>query len=94
MRKSCPLSVEIEDDRFVGGFGPFAGGIRATSGPEYRGAVTEVAISTGVLSAGRVDRGLNCLVNEGAAGVRPGVGNGLTGTHFDFIWRKARLDTL
>ncbi|MFF5138888.1 hypothetical protein ACFY6U_03895 [Streptomyces sp. NPDC013157] len=94
MRQSRPLSVEIRDNRFVDGFGPFTDGIHATSGPEYRGAVTEVAVGTGVLSADRVDRGLNCLLNEGAAGVRPGVGNGLTGMHFDFISREARLDTL
>ncbi|MFJ8490343.1 hypothetical protein ACIRBZ_18580 [Streptomyces sp. NPDC094038] len=94
MRTSCRLSVEIRDKRFVDGFGPFADGIHATSGPEYRGAVTEVATGTGVLSADRVDGGLNCLLNEGAAGVHPGVGNGLTGMHFDFISREARPDTL
>ena len=93
-RKSCPLSVRIRDNRFVDGFGPFADGIHATSGPEYRGAVTEVTVGTGVLSAGRVDWGLNCLLNEGAAGVHLGVGNGLTGMHFDLISREARLDTL
>ncbi|MFF4115893.1 hypothetical protein ACFY0P_20790 [Streptomyces sp. NPDC001714] len=48
MRKSCPLSVGIQDDRF-------ADGILATSGPEYGGAATEVAVGTGVLSADRVD---------------------------------------
>ncbi|MEU9454326.1 hypothetical protein [Streptomyces sp. NPDC048277] len=94
MRRSCPLQVRIQDNRFVDGFGPFAGGIDATSGPEYRGAVTEVAIGTGVLSADRVDWSVNCLLNEGAAGVHLGVGNGLTGMHFDFISREARLDTL
>ncbi|MEU6200471.1 hypothetical protein [Streptomyces sp. NPDC047061] len=85
MRKSCPLYVRIQDNRFVDGFGPFADGIHATSGPEYRGAVTEVAIGTGALSADRVNWSLNCLLNEGAAGVHLGVGNGLTGMHYDFV---------
>ncbi|MFD4506312.1 hypothetical protein [Streptomyces sp. NPDC058457] len=93
-RKSCPLYVRIQGHRFVDGFGPFADGIHATGGPGCRGAVTEVAIGTGVLSADRVDRSLNCLFNGGAADVRPGVGNGLPGMHSDFISHEARLDTL
>ncbi|GGN00535.1 hypothetical protein [Streptomyces fuscichromogenes] len=72
MRKCCPLYAWIRGNRFVDGFGPFTAGIHAASGPEYRGAVTEVAVGTGVLSADRVDWSLNCLLNEGAAGVRLG----------------------
>jgi hypothetical protein len=93
MRKACPLYVTIHENRFVDGFGPWAEGIDATSGPEYQGAVTEVAVGTGVLPKARVDWSLNCLLNEGAAGVHLGVGNGLTGMHFDFISAEARLDT-
>ncbi|MER7841279.1 hypothetical protein ABTY98_36715 [Streptomyces sp. NPDC096040] len=94
IRKSGPLRLRIEGNRFADGSGPFADGIRATGAPEYRGAVTEVAIGTGVLSADRVDWSLNCLLDAGAAGVRLGVGNGLTGRHFDSISPGARLDTL
>ncbi|MFJ9559275.1 hypothetical protein ACIRQQ_04420 [Streptomyces fuscichromogenes] len=94
MRKSCPLYARIQDNRFVDGFGPFSDGIHAASGPGYRGAVTEVAVGVGVLSADRVDWSLYCLLNEGAAGVRLGVGNGLTGMHFDFVSREARLDVI
>jgi hypothetical protein len=93
MRKACPLYVTIEDNRFVDGFGAWADGIDATSGPEYQGAVTEVAIGTGLLDPARVDWSLNCLLNEGAAGVHLGVGNGLNGMHFDFISTEARLAT-
>ncbi|MFG3021423.1 hypothetical protein ACGFZQ_23235 [Streptomyces sp. NPDC048254] len=59
-----------------------------------RGTATEVAVGAGVLSADRVHGSLNCLLDEGAAGVRPGVGDGLTGMHVDFISREDRLDTL
>ena len=93
MRKACPLYVTIVDNRFVDGFGPWAKGIDAASGPEYRGAVTEVALGTGMLPPENVDWNLNCLLNEGAAGIHLGVGNGLTGMHFDFISTEARLDT-
>lgn len=91
MRTACPLQITIEDNRFTGGFGPWADGIDATSGREYGGAVTEVAIGTGLLDASRVDWSLNCLLNEGAAGIHLGVGNGLTGMHFDFIAKEAGL---
>ncbi|MFD3586232.1 hypothetical protein [Streptomyces sp. NPDC058683] len=93
-RNSCPLLVAVQGNRSVDGLGPFADGIHATSGPEHRGAGTEVAIGAGVLSAARVDRSLNCLLGEGAAGVRPRVGNGLAGRHFDFNSRNDRLDAL
>lgn len=93
MRKACPLYVTIEGNHFVDGFGPWADGIDATSGPQYRGAVTEVAIGTGLLDPAHVDWSLNCLLNEGAAGVHLGVGNGLDGMHFDFISTEARLVT-
>lgn len=93
MRRACPLYVTIEDNRFVDGFGPWADGIDATSGPEYRAAVTEIAIGTGLLDPARVDWSLNCLLNEGAAGIHLGVGNGLDGMHFDFISTEARLVT-
>ncbi|MER5513399.1 hypothetical protein [Streptomyces sp. NPDC002763] len=59
-----------------------------------RGTATEVAVGAGVLSADRVHGSLNCLLDEGAAGVRPGVGDGLTGMHLDFVSREDRLDTL
>ncbi|WP_405741822.1 hypothetical protein OG885_42100 [Streptomyces sp. NBC_00028] len=49
--------------------------------------------STGHLDPARVDGSLNCLLNEGAAGVHLGVGNGLDGVHFDFISTEARLVT-
>ncbi|MET8976331.1 hypothetical protein ABZX85_12015 [Streptomyces sp. NPDC004539] len=91
MRKACPLYVTVEDNRFVGGFGPWADGIDDTSGPAYRTAVTEIAVGTGLLDPARVDWSLNCLLNEGAAGIHLGVGNGLDGMHFDFISTEARL---
>ena len=94
MRKACPLYVTLRDNRFVDGFGPWTEGIDATSGPEYQTAITEVALGTGVLPPDRVDWSLNCLLNEGAAGIHLGVGNGLTGMHFDFISTEARLDPL
>ncbi|MER6537327.1 hypothetical protein ABT215_26740 [Streptomyces sp900105755] len=93
-RKSCPPQVRIQDNRFVDGFGPFADCVHAVGAPGHRGAVAEAATGTCVLSAGRLDRSLNCLLNEGAAGVRPGVGDGLTGIPSELISRKARLDTL
>ncbi|WP_247538116.1 hypothetical protein [Ralstonia pseudosolanacearum] len=92
MRKACPLQVEVRDNRIVDGLGPWAEGIDALSGPEYRGAITEVAVGTGALPREHMDWSLNCLVNEGAAGIHIGVGNGLTGMHFDFISTEARLD--
>ncbi|MER6222617.1 hypothetical protein ABT189_19000 [Streptomyces sp900105755] len=87
MRKSCPPQVRTQGNGF-------AGGIHATSGPECRGAVAEDATGTGVLSAGGVGWSLNCLLNGGAVGVHPGVGNGLAGMRSDLISREARLDGL
>ncbi len=92
MRRACPLQVQVRDNRIVDGLGLWADGIDAMSGPEYRGAITEVAVGTGALPLEHVDWSLNCLVNEGAAGIHIGVGNGLTGMHFDFISTEARLD--
>lgn len=92
MRRACPLYLSIRDNRIVDGLDRWADGINALSGPEYRGAVTEVAIGTGVLPADHVDWSLNCLLNESAAGIHLGVGNGLTGMHFDFISTKVALD--
>ncbi|WP_241162922.1 hypothetical protein [Ralstonia solanacearum] len=62
------------------------------SGPQYHYALTEVAIGTGALPLGRVEWGLNSVLNEGATGIHIGVGNGLNGIHFDFISTEARLD--
>jgi hypothetical protein len=92
MRKACPLQVSVRDSRIADGFGPWAEGIDAMSGPEYRGAITEVAFGTGVLPLDRVDWTLNCQINESAAGIHLGVGNGITGIHFDFISTGAWLD--
>jgi hypothetical protein len=54
--------------------------------------LTEVAIGTGALPLGRVEWSLNSVLNEGATGIHVGVGNGLNGTHFDFISTEARLE--
>lgn len=92
MRKACPLILSIVDNRIVDGLGPWTGDIETLSGPEYRGAVTEVAIGTGALPLDGIDWSLNCLLNESAAGIHLGVGNGLTGMHFDFLATEASLD--
>jgi hypothetical protein len=92
IRKACPLQVSICDNRIVGGLGQWADSIDAMSGPEYRGAITEVAVGTGALPRDRVNWSLNCVLNEGAAGIHVGIGNGLTGMHFDFLSTEAQLD--
>lgn len=92
MRKACPLVLEVRDSRIVDGLGRFADDIDLMSGPEYRGAVTEVAIGTGVLPMDRVDWSRNCVLNESAAGIHLGVGNGLNGMHFDFLAMEASLN--
>lgn len=94
LRKACPLQITIRDNRIVDGLGEWSGSVDALSGPEYRGALTEVAIGTGALPLDRVDWGLNCVLNEGATGIHIGVGNGLNGMHFDFISTGARLNGL
>lgn len=94
MRRACPMQIVIRDNRIVDGLGHWAAGVDAMSGPEYRGAVTEIAVGTAGMPLDRVDWSLNCLVNEGAAGVHVGVGNGLTGVHFDFISKEAQIDGL
>ncbi|MFI6956515.1 hypothetical protein ACIBJI_23965 [Nocardia sp. NPDC050408] len=92
MRKACPLHISIRDSRIVDGLGPWTKGIDDMSGPEYRGAITEMAFGTGSLPPDRVDWSLNCQINESAAGVHLGVGNGITGIHFDFISAGAWLN--
>ncbi len=92
LRKVCPFQVTIEDNRIVDGFGEWAKAIHTLSGPQYHYALTEVAIGTGALPLGRVEWGLNSVLNEGATGIHIGVGNGLNGIHFDFISTEARLD--
>lgn len=91
IRKACPLQVSIRDNRFVDGLDRWADRLAAVSGPDYD-AITEVAVATGILPPDRVDWSLNCLLNEGAAGIHIGIGNGLTGMHFDFISTEAQLD--
>ncbi len=91
MRKACPLRVTIRDNIIVDGLGPWAAGLAAVTGPDYR-AVTEVAVGTGILPPESVDWSLNCVLNEGAAGIHIGIGNSLTGMHFDFMSTEAQLD--
>ncbi|MGY5059935.1 hypothetical protein ACWDFR_38715, partial [Streptomyces sp. 900105755] len=62
--------------------------------PSPPALVAEDADGSGVLFADRVGWSLNGLLNEGAVGVRLGVGNGPTCMRFDLISREARLDTL
>ncbi len=92
LRRACPFQVVIEDNRIVDGFGEWAEAIHTLSGPQYRYALTEVAIGTAALPLGGVEWGLNSVLNEGATGIHIGVGNGLNGAHFDFISTEARLD--
>ena len=91
IRKACPLQVSIRDNRIIGGLGQWADSLDALSGPDYS-AITEVAIGTGILPPDSVDWSLNCVLNEGAAGIHVGIGNALTGMHFDFISKEARFD--
>lgn len=65
--------------------------LAALSGPDHD-TLTEVAVGTGLLPPERVGWRLNCVLNEGAAGVHIGIGNSLTGMHFDFISKEAQLD--
>ena len=90
-RKACPLQVSIRDNRIVDGLGQWADSLGAMNGPDYS-AIPEVAVGTGLLPPDRVDWNLNCVLNEGAAGIHIGIGNGLTGMHFDFISTEAQLD--
>jgi hypothetical protein len=92
IRKACPLQLSIRDSRIVSGLGPWAESIDTLSGREYGGALTEVAFGTASMPVERVDWNLNCPINEGAAGMHVGVGNGLTGIHFDFISTEAWID--
>jgi len=92
LRKACPFQLVVEDNRIVSGLGEWADAIHMLSGSQYGFALTEVAIGTGALPLGRVDRSLNSVLNEGATGIHIGIGNGLNGTHFDFISTEARLD--
>jgi hypothetical protein len=92
MRKACPLDLTIRDSRIVDGFGSWADGVDVMSGPEYRNAITEVAFGTAALPLDLVDWSLNSQMNESAAGVHLGVGNGITGIHFDFISAGAWLE--
>jgi hypothetical protein len=92
LRQACPFQLVVEGNRIVNGFGEWAETIDRLSGPQYGYALTEVAIGTGALPLGRVEWSLNSVLNEGATGIHVGVGNGLNGTHFDFISTEARLE--
>lgn len=94
LRAACPMQITIRDNRIVDGLGAWSDRIDALSGPQYHGAITEVAVGTGTFPLDRLDWSLNCVINEGATGIHVGVGNGLNGLHFDFISREARLDGL
>ena len=91
IRNACPLQVSVRDNRIVDGLGQWADSLAAMSGPNYS-ALTEVAVGTGLLPPDHVDWSLNCVLNEGAAGIHIGIGNALTGMHFDFISTEAQLD--
>lgn len=91
IRQACPVRVTVRDNRIVDGLAPWVDRLDALCGADYS-AITEVAIGTGILPPDRVDWRLNCLINEGAAGIHIGIGNGLTGMHFDFIATEAQLD--
>lgn len=92
IRKACPLQLEIRDSRIAGGLGEWAESVEAMTGPQYRGALTEVAFGTAALPMDRMDWTVNCAVNEFAAGMHLAVGDSVTGIHFDFIGTEAWID--
>lgn len=92
IRRACPLQLEIRESRIVGGLGQWAHDIDVMSGPQYRGALAEIAFSSAALPLDHVDWNLNCAFNEFAAGIHLGIGDSLTGIHFDFISTEAWLD--
>ncbi|MDA8455737.1 hypothetical protein M4R22_13270 [Acidovorax sp. GBBC 3334] len=92
IRRACPLQLTIRDNRIVDGLGPWARDLQTLCGPDDSSALTEVAMGTGLLHPQSLDWNLNCLVNEGAAGIHVGIGNGISGMHFDFISKEAHLD--
>jgi hypothetical protein len=93
IRKACPLQVTVQDNRIVAGLEPWNQGLATVVGPDHS-ALTEVAFGTGLLPLDQVNWNLNCVLNEGAAGIHIGIGNALTGMHFDFIAIEAQLDGL
>ncbi|CAM3790700.1 Leucyl aminopeptidase (Aminopeptidase T) [Paracidovorax anthurii] len=92
LRRACPLQLSIRDNRIVDGLGPWARALQALCGPDNGSALTEVAVGTGLLPPENIDWSLNCLVNEGASGIHVGIGNGISGMHFDFISTEAHFD--
>lgn len=98
LRDAFPLHVSIRDNRIVDGLGPWAGRLSEMIGTGYGSAdamsLTEIGIGTAGLPLDRVNWRLNCHLNEGATGLHLGIGDALTGMHFDFISREARFDDL
>lgn len=93
IRQACPLQVTVQDNRIVAGLERWSQGLATVVGPDHT-ALTEVAFGTGLLPLNQVNWNLNCVLNEGAAGIHIGIGNALTGMHFDFIAIDAQLDGL
>lgn len=93
IRKACPLHLSIRDNRIVAGLDRWADSLAAMTGPGYD-AIVEIGIGTARLPLDRVDWSLNCHINEGATGIHLGIGDSLTGMHFDFISKEAQFDGL
>jgi hypothetical protein len=92
MRAACPLQLEIHDSRIVGGLDKWADDIDRLTGPLYHNALTEIAFGTAALPLDHMNWDVNCAFNEFAAGVHIGVGDSLTGIHFDFVSTRSWID--
>ncbi len=84
-----PLKVTIENSQVIriqAGSKDITDELEILTNKRRQLLLTEMAFSTNEsLDPGRIDWTINSQLNEGAAGIHVGIGDGLTGAHIDFI---------
>lgn len=92
LRSAIPFTVEIRDSHVVpGSFGSVDEAMRELTNPMYDGLLTELAFGTNTALNSHLDWAHNSQFNEGVGGLHIALGDGLTGSHIDFVCPDGEL---
>lgn len=94
LRELLPFTIEVRDSHVVpGSFGRLDEAVRELTNPMYDGLLTELAFGTNTALNADVDWAHNSQFNEGVGGLHIALGDGLTGSHLDFVCPDGELLT-
>jgi len=92
LRSLLPFTIEIRDSHVAAGsFGHLDEAMRELTNPMYDGLLTELAFGTNTALNPHVDWSHNSQFNESVGGLHIALGDGLTGSHIDFVCPDGEL---